>query len=130
MATVVEIPTPSAAPPSSPGPSSLLPPKLSRARPLFDREIVRRATRESFVKLNPETLAKNPVIFVVEVGAALVTAFLVRDFPLGLKLLVFESKIALGFCFTVLFATFAEAMAKAREKAKADTLRKTKTDAV
>src|SRR4051794_905812 len=130
MATVVDIPTPSAAPPSSPGPSSLLPPKLSRARPLFDREIVRRATRESFVKLNPKTLAKNPVIFVVEVGAALVTAFLVRDFALGLKHLGFESQIALWLWFTVLFANFAEAMAEARGKAQADALRKTKTEAV
>src|SRR3954463_4190053 len=128
MATVVEIPTPSAAPPSSPGPSSLLLPKLSRARPLFDREIVRRATRESCLKLNPKTLAKNPVIFVVEVGAALVTVLLLRDFALGVKHLGFESQIALWLWFTVLFANFAEAMAEARGKAQADTLRKTKTD--
>ena len=58
---------------------SLLPHKLSRSRPLFDPEIVRRATKDSFVKLNPLTLIKNPVMFVVEVGAALTTLFLIRD---------------------------------------------------
>ena len=50
-----------------------------RARPLFDPEIMKRAIRESFVKLNPMTVAKNPVMFVVEVGAALTTIFVVKD---------------------------------------------------
>ena len=109
---------------------SLIPKKLSRSRPLFDGEIVRRATRESFVKLNPATLMKNPVIFVVEVGAALVTLFLVRDGIVGKGHLSFEFQIAIWLWFTVLFANFAEAMAEARGKAQADTLRKTKTDAV
>ena len=63
--------------------TSLLPKKLARARPLFDTEIAGRALKESFVKLNPVTLAKNPVIFVVEVGAALTTIFLVRDLFTG-----------------------------------------------
>jgi potassium-transporting ATPase ATP-binding subunit len=130
MATVVETPKPSTAPPSSPGPSSLLPSKLSRSRPLFDREIVRRATRDSLVKLNPKTLVKNPVIFVVEVGAALVSAFFLRDLAIGAPRLGFEFQIALWLWFTVLFANFAEAMAEARGKAQADALRKTKTDAV
>jgi len=53
--------------------TSLLPTRLSRARPLFDAEIVARATREAVRKLNPVTLASNPVMFVVEVGAALTT---------------------------------------------------------
>ncbi|MFL6450208.1 MAG: potassium-transporting ATPase subunit KdpB [Bryobacteraceae bacterium] len=128
MASVVETPTPTAAPPSSP--TSLFPPKLGRARPLFDPEIVKRATRDSFVKLNPQTLLKNPVIFVVEVGAALVTVFLLRDTFFRAAGLGFEFQIALWLWFTVLFANFAEAMAEARGKAQADTLRKTKTDAV
>ena len=46
-----------------------------RARPLFDPEIIRRAIKESFVKLDPRKVAKNPVMFVVEVGAALTTIF-------------------------------------------------------
>jgi K+-transporting ATPase ATPase B chain len=91
---------------------------------------VRRATRDSFLKLNPKTLIKNPVIFVVEVGAVLVTVFLIRDFAIHASGLGFEFQIAIWLWFTVLFANFAEAMAEARGKAQADTLRKTKTDAV
>src|SRR5438105_4846858 len=111
--------------------TSLLPGKLVRARPLFDPEIVRRATTDSFVKLNPFTLLKNPVMFVVEVGAALVTIFLLRDVFGGIAgKRGFELQIALWLWFTVLFANFAEAMAEARGKAQADTLRKTKTDSM
>ena len=109
--------------------TTLIPKRLVRARPLFDPEILRRALQDSFVKLNPLTLMKNPVIFVVEVGAALTTVFLIRDAFIGAPNLVFELQIVLWLWFTVLFATFAEAMAEARGKAQADSLRKTKTDA-
>jgi potassium-transporting ATPase ATP-binding subunit len=108
--------------------TSLLPKKLARSRPLFDPEIVHRAVRASFVKLNPRTLMKNPVMFVVEVGAALTTAFLIRDIVTAAAGLGFELQIAIWLWFTVLFANFAEAMAEARGKAQADTLRRTKTD--
>ena len=91
-----------------------------RARPLFDPEILRRALKDSFVKLNPVTLLKNPVMFVVEVGAALTTLFLVRDIVTGAGGIGFELQIALWLWFTVLFANFAEAMAEARGKAQAD----------
>ncbi len=128
MATLFD--TPAAAQPPSLTPASLLPQKLRRARPLFDPFIVKRAARESFVKLNPRTLLKNPVIFVVEVGAALVTVFLIRDLFIDAPGQGFEFQIALWLWFTVLFANFAEAMAEARGKAQAETLRKTKTDAV
>jgi potassium-transporting ATPase ATP-binding subunit len=101
-----------------------------RARPLFDPEIIRRATRESFVKLNPRLVAKNPVMFVVEVGAALTTVFLIKDIVTGATGLLFGIQIALWLWFTVLFANFAEAMAEARGKAQAEALRKTKTDTV
>jgi K+-transporting ATPase ATPase B chain len=110
--------------------TSLLPKKLVRARPLFDPEIVRRATKASFGKLNPVTLMKNPVMFVVEVGAALTTVFVVRDIFAGALGIGFGIQIALWLWFTVLFANFAEAMAEARGKAQADTLRKTKTDTI
>jgi potassium-transporting ATPase ATP-binding subunit len=120
------VPVPSA----SPDVSSLLPSKLTRSRPLFDPEIVRRALKDCLVKLNPVTLLKNPVIFVVEVGAALTTLFLLRDlFTHGAEI-GFQIQISLWLWFTVLFANFAEAMAEARGKAQADTLRKTKTDSV
>ncbi len=111
-------------------PTSLLPKKLVRARPLFDPEIVRKATAASFVKLNPVTLAKNPVMFVVEVGAAITTVFLIRDLFTGGSGIGFQFQISLWLWFTVLFANFAEAMAEARGKAQADALRKTKTDVV
>jgi len=130
MATVTT-PTPSAPParpPADEGLTSLLPTKLSRARPLFDPEIVSRALRESFVKLNPMTLIKNPVMFVVEAGAALTTVFVLRDLVIGAVGTGFGVQIAVWLWFTVLFANFAEAMAEARGKAQADTLRKTKTD--
>jgi K+-transporting ATPase ATPase B chain len=99
-----------------------------RARPLFDREIMRRAIRESFLKLNPVKVAKNPVMFVVEVGAALTTVFVVKDAFSGAGGTLFGIQIALWLWFTVVFANFAEAMAEARGKAQADALRKTKTD--
>src|SRR5262245_31584340 len=99
-----------------------------RTRPLFDPEILRRAAKESFVKLNPRVVAKNPVMFVVEVGAALTTAFVIKDAVIGAEGLLFGVQIALWLWFTVLFANFAEAMAEARGKAQADNLRKTKTD--
>jgi K+-transporting ATPase ATPase B chain len=117
-------------PPVTEDATALIPKKLMRARPLFDPEILRRALKDSFFKLNPVTLMKNPVIFVVEVGAALTTVFLIRDVFAGATSLGFELQIALWLWFTVLFATFAEAMAEARGKAQADTLRKTKTDAI
>src|SRR5215467_12184542 len=120
-------PAPVATPPQD-DPTSLLPKKLARARPLFDPEIVRRATAASFAKLNPATLIKNPVMFVVEVGAALTTVFLIRDAVTGTHAIGFTLQIATWLWFTVLFANFAEAMAEARGKAQADTLRKAKTE--
>src|SRR6201988_2042731 len=101
-----------------------------RAHPLFDPEIMRRAIRESFITLNPVLVAKNPVMFVVEVGAALTTAFVIKDAFTGATGGFFGIQISLWLWFTVLFANFAEAMAEARGKAKADALRKTKTDAI
>ncbi len=109
-------------------PTSLLPKKLARSRPLFDPEIVKRATVASFAKLNPVTLLKNPVMFVVEAGAAMTTIFLIRDLFTGGTGISFQVQISLWLWFTVLFANFAEAMAEARGKAQADALRKTKTD--
>ncbi|MGH9455516.1 MAG: potassium-transporting ATPase subunit KdpB, partial [Terriglobia bacterium] len=122
--------TTSTPPPALDEPTALIPRKLVRARPLFDPEIVWRAVKGSFAKLNPGTLHKNPVMFVVEVGAALTTALLLRDAFVGRHGLEFQIQIALWLWFTVLFANFAEAMAEARGKAQADTLRKAKTDSI
>src|SRR5438067_2427143 len=104
--------------------------KAKRARPLFDPPIVKRAITDSFVKLNPITLMKNPVMFVVEVGAALTTGLLVRDVLGHTGTFGFDFQISLWLWFTVLFANFAEAMAEGRGKAQADALRKTKTESV
>ncbi len=100
-----------------------------RARPLFDPPIVSRAIIDSFIKLNPATLARNPVMFVVEIGAALTTILMFRTLASGGGEFGFELQIAAWLWFTVLFANFAEAMAEGRGKAQADSLRKTKTDA-
>ena len=102
----------------------------ARSRPLFDPEIVKRATQQAFVKLNPALVAKNPVMFVVEVGAALITIYVIKDMATHAGNLLFGIQIALWLWFTVLFANFAEAMAEARGKAQADALRKTKVDTV
>ena len=112
------------------GPTALLPKKLVKPRPLLDPEIVGRAVRASLVKLSPITLRKNPVMFLVEVGASLTTGFLVRDLFTGGGGIGFSFQISLWLWFTVLFANFAEAMAEARGKAQADALRKTRTDAL
>src|SRR5262245_65480245 len=109
------MPPPVSTPPVSTAPvdeSSLIPKKLVRARPLLDPEILRRALKDSVLKLNPVTLMKNPVIFVVEVGAALVLLFLIRDAATGAGNVGFELQIDLWLWFTVLFATFAEALAE------------------
>src|SRR5579871_4276201 len=117
MSSMTVSPAPAAPVPPQDDPTSLLPKKLARSRPLFDPEIVGRATKASFAKLNPVTLAKNPVMFVVEAGAALTTIFLFRDLFAGGGNIAFQAQISIWLWFTVLFANFAEAMAEARGKA-------------
>ncbi|MDF2997147.1 MAG: kdpB, partial [Xanthobacteraceae bacterium] len=92
-------------------------------------ELIVRAVRDAFVKLNPAILMRNPVIFVTEVVAALVTVLFVRDFLAGNRL-AFTGQIMAWLWFTVLFANFAEAIAEGRGRAQADTLRKARTDTV
>jgi len=104
-----------------------------QSRSLFDRAIVLRAVGDSFAKLDPRRQARNPVMFIVEVGALVVSLFWVRDLvrqvsdhvatPAG-----FDLAIGLWLWFTVLFANFAEAVAEGRGKAQADFLRRSKTD--
>src|SRR6202012_887980 len=96
---------------------------------LFDPPIVRRAIIDSFLKLYPKTLAKHPVMFVVEGGALLTTVLMVKTLVTGGAEFGFEFQIAAWLWFTVWFANFAEAMAEGRGKAQADALRKTKSDA-
>lgn len=92
-----------------------------------DRKMVKSAVRDSFIKLNPKTQAKNPVMFLVYISAFLTTAlwlvslFGIKDAPSGYTL-----AIAVILWFTVLFANFAEAIAEGRGKAQADSLRASK----
>ncbi len=100
-----------------------------KAPALWNREIVSRASIESFVKLDPRLMIRNPVMFVVEVTSVLVMFTLFRDLLAHrMALAGFEFQIALWLWFTVLFANFAEAMAEGRGKAQADNLRKTRTE--
>ena len=95
---------------------------------LFDPKIVMPAIGQAFVKLDPRTLIKNPVMFVLEVVTALTTVILLRDLVTGGANLGFEFQIVLWLWFTVLFANFAEAIAEGRGKAQADALRRTRTE--
>jgi K+-transporting ATPase ATPase B chain len=105
-------------------------PRAAGKRALFDPAIVRRAARDSVAKLHPALLAKNPVMLVVAVGAALTSLLFCRDLVTGAspRSLLFEGQITLWLWFTVLFANFAEAMAEGRGKAQADSLRRLKTE--
>lgn len=97
---------------------------------IWDKQIISQAFGDSLKKLDPRKMMKNPVMFVVEIGAVLVTIQLIRSliFPTVTTNLLFETQITLWLWFTVLFANFAEAMAEGRGKAQADTLRKAKTE--
>jgi K+-transporting ATPase ATPase B chain len=100
-----------------------------QARPLFEASIVRRAIVDSFRKLDPRHQARNPVMFVVEVGSVFTTALWVQALGgHGEARPGFILAISLWLWFTVLFANFAEAMAEGRGKAQADTLRKARKD--
>ncbi len=88
---------------------------------LADSKILRRAIVDSFRKLDPRTMIKNPVMFVVEVGALLTTIQLARDSMHHVGSFGWGLQITLWLWFTVVFANFAEAMAEGRGKAQADT---------
>src|SRR5262249_24092839 len=95
---------------------------------LVDPKIVWPAIVSAFVKLDPRTLIKNPVMFVLEIVTALTTVILVRDLVTGGQTLLFETQIVVWLWFTVLFANFAEAIAEGRGKAQADSLRRQRTE--
>ncbi len=94
---------------------------------LFDAGIIRRAALDSLAKLNPVTLARNPVIFVTEIVAALVTATGVEALLCN-RPASFSITIAVWLWLTVIFATFAEAVAEGRGRARAESLRHARSD--
>ena len=100
----------------------------AKSRAVWEWKIVRRALWDSIVKLNPQQMMGNPVMFVVEVGSVITTVLLMREAMHGHAGFKFNLQITLWLWFTVLFANFAEAMAEGRGKAQADTLRKAKSE--
>jgi potassium-transporting ATPase ATP-binding subunit len=101
----------------------------TQASSIFDPKIAAPAALDSFRKLDPRTMTRNPVMFVTEIGAALATILFVKDLgDVSSKANVFAGLVAAWLWFTVLFANFAEAMAEGRGKAQAATLRKTRAE--
>lgn len=95
---------------------------------LFDPAIVIPAIRQAFVKLDPRQLYRTPVIFVTEVVAAMVTVIFIRDLLTANVTAGFSGQIAAWLWFTVLFATFAEAVAEGRGRAQAESLKRSRSD--
>lgn len=104
--------------------------KDHKAPGLLDPSILFPAIRDAFVKLDPRKLLRNPVIFVTEIVAVVVTILFVRDLVSQSGGAGFSGQIAAWLWFTVLFATFAEAVAEGRGRAQADSLKKTKSELV
>ncbi len=122
--------------PAEPGGDAENRPAKVRTRPsgsksLFDPAIMKRATVDSFVKLDPRQMMRNPVMFIVEVGSVLTTILFFQKLPSAKSSdSVFTGLVSAWLWFTVLFANFAEAVAEGRGKAQADTLRKTRSETV
>jgi potassium-transporting ATPase ATP-binding subunit len=100
----------------------------TKARALADPAILLPAVWDAIKKLNPRAMARNPVMFVVEIVATLTTVLFIRDIVNGTGNHLFSFQINLWLWFTVLFANFAEAVAEGRGKAQAESLRKTQVD--
>ena len=99
-----------------------------KSAPLADKKILKHAIIDSFWKLNPKLMVKNPVMFVVEVGAVITLVVLISNIFRHTGGYWFGLQITLWLWFTVLFANFAEAMAEGRGKAQAETLRKARAE--
>ncbi|TIM68063.1 MAG: potassium-transporting ATPase subunit B, partial [Mesorhizobium sp.] len=100
----------------------------SKSAVIMDARILLPAINGAFRKLNPRTLMRNPVMFVVAVVSALTSVLFVKDLVTGGGDLGFSLQIIIWLWFTVLFANFAEAVAEGRGKAQADSLRKARTE--
>src|ERR1700694_4162703 len=98
---------------------------------MFDAAIMRRAVRDSFGKLDPRQMARNPVMFVVEIGSVLTPVLYFQQLPSAeTSASVFVGLVTAWLWFTVLFANFAEAVAEGRGKAQAETLRRARSETV
>ncbi len=103
---------------------------MAEKKSMWNTEIMGQALIDSVRKLDPRTMVKNPVMFVVEVGSVLTSALLIQNIVSHTPGFAFNLQITLWLWFTVLFANFAEAMAEGRGKAQADTLRKAKGETI
>ncbi len=101
---------------------------MKKAISIWDRNIITQALIDAIRKLNPRRMLKNPVMFVVEVGATFLTFRMLAVMFEPSVVTGFELQITLWLWFTVFFANFAEAMAEGRGKAQADTLRRSRTE--
>src|SRR5258706_5146499 len=101
-----------------------------KSNKLFGSSLVKESLKQSFVKLNPRILAHNPVMFTVEIGTAIMlgVCIWVANGETSQGSLAYNIVITAILFITVLFANFAEAIAEARGKAQADSLRKTRQD--
>src|SRR5271167_1247495 len=99
---------------------------MAERQRLWNPAILRQAALDSFKKLDPRLMVKNPVMLVVEIGSVLTSVLLIQGVIAHQGSFAFNLQITLWLWFTVLFANFAEAMAEGRGKAQADTLRKAK----
>ncbi|HTY81008.1 MAG TPA: potassium-transporting ATPase subunit KdpB [Candidatus Bathyarchaeia archaeon] len=116
---------------SEPPPSGVRPPRRVRRRTLFTAEVVRAAIRQAFVMLRPDIQWKNPVMFVVEIGAFLTLLFIVeaaRGAATSPVPITYFIGLAVWLSLTVLFANFATAVAEERGKAQAESLRRARRD--
>ncbi|WP_366943838.1 potassium-transporting ATPase subunit KdpB [Nevskia sp.] len=101
----------------------------TQATPMFTRALLAPALRDTFAKLHPASLAKNPVIFITALVSLLASVLFVRDAAIGAPLL-FSGQVIVWLWFTVLFANFAEALAEGRGKAQAASLRQTRSHTI
>ena len=102
----------------------------TRRLKLFEPALVKMATMRSFLMLDPRNMARNPVMFLVEVGWVLTTLITVQSIATGAStgLIVYQAALGILLLLTALFANFAEALAEARGKAQAQSLRATRQD--
>ncbi len=122
--TIGTLAPPESAPPQKPN-------RPTRGVSLFNGPIVRRALVDTFLKLDPRYMIKKPVIFVVYVGSIWTSVIFLRDAPHTTAANnVFSGLVVLWLWLTVLFSTFADAMAEGRGKAQADTLRRSRQETV
>ncbi|NTU44018.1 MAG: potassium-transporting ATPase subunit KdpB [Chlorobiaceae bacterium] len=104
--------------------------RRSRNASIFEGSMVRAAIVHSFRMLNPVVMAKNPVMFITEIGAVLTTAITLYDALTGKGGLIYNLAVLLVLWLTVLFSNFAESLAEARGKAQADSLKRTRQNTI